>query len=331
MSMVTNKRIAYFDLLKLFAVLLVIVGHVISQYDDRGYGHPINVWIYSFHMPLFMFMSGLFFQNTLKKPFKEMVRSKSILLLLPLVSWSIINLIVNNLAVLPVSEWNKAVWQYLTSFGPLHGLWYLKCLFLYLVVCYLTVKFLRNEYLASASTVVLFLLLPNVNFSSQMIVFFWTGFFYNKISNAWLDAKGTQWLVLGGGIMMSFILLFLWEPDYSYLNGSKSFLEYILFVMMGVSSSIFWVTAFRWWFHDRETRWIRLCSNMGACSLGIYCSQEYFYSPNLWGRILTPYGNTAFYIFWSITILIICYSLVLVLQKYTYTSLFFLGIRRLKK
>lgn len=130
---------------------------------------------------------------------------------------------------------------------------------------------------------------------------------------------------------MSFILLFLWKPDYSYLNGSKSFLEYILFVMMGVSSSIFWVTAFRWWFHDRETRWIRLCSNMGACSLGIYCSQEYFYSPNLWGRILTPYGNTAFYIFWSITILIICYSLVLVLQKYTYTSLFFLGIRRLKK
>ena len=151
-------------------------------------------------MPLFMFMSGLFFQNTLKKPFKEMVRSKSILLLLPLVSWSIINLIVNNLAVLPVSEWNKAVWQYLTSFGPLHGLWYLKCLFLYLVVCYLAVKFLRNEYLASASTVVLFLLWPNVNFSSQMIVFFWTGFFYNKISNAWPDAKGTQWLDWGGGL-----------------------------------------------------------------------------------------------------------------------------------
>lgn len=68
MSMVTNKRIAYFDLLKLFAVLLVIVGHVISQYDDRGYGHPINVWIYSFHMPLFMFMSGLFFQTEYLQP-----------------------------------------------------------------------------------------------------------------------------------------------------------------------------------------------------------------------------------------------------------------------
>lgn len=327
-----NKRIVYFDLLKLFAVLLVIVGHVISQYDSRGYSHPINVWIYSFHMPLFMFLNGLFFHNTLKKPFKEVVRSKSIQLLLPLVSWSIINLIVNELIEIPILEWDKAIWQYLTSFGPLHGLWYLKCLFLYLVICYLAVKLLRNEYLASLSTMVLFLLLPNVNFLSQMIVFFWAGFFYNKAGDILLSDRGIQRLILrGSSVIMILILSLLWKPDCSYLHGAKPFFESLLFIMTGVSSSLFWVTVFKWKFQGRETRWIQLCSNMGACSLGIYCCQEYFYTPHLWSRILNPYGNTVFYIFWSIIILIICYGLVLVLQKNRYTSLLFLGIYHSRK
>lgn len=196
--MVTNKRIAYFDLLKLFAVLLVIVGHVVSQYDSRGYSHPINVWIYSFHMSLFMFLSGLFFHNTLKKSFKEMVCSKSILLLLPLVSWSVVNLTMNELIMMPVSGWGNAIGVYLRSFGPIHGLWYLKCLFLYLVICYLAVRLLQNEYLASISTITLFLFLPDVNFTGQMIVFFWSGYFYHKWSDILLGSRIAYQSILGG-------------------------------------------------------------------------------------------------------------------------------------
>lgn len=55
------KRIEYIDNLKSFAILLVVVGHAISMIwgNSDGSDIPLYVFIYSFHMPLFMFLSGL--------------------------------------------------------------------------------------------------------------------------------------------------------------------------------------------------------------------------------------------------------------------------------
>ena len=49
-------RIQYIDSLKGFAIVLVVMGHIFgfSQPEDG-----INTFIYTFHMPLFMFLSGL--------------------------------------------------------------------------------------------------------------------------------------------------------------------------------------------------------------------------------------------------------------------------------
>ena len=63
------KRIEYIDNIKGFTILLVVMGHVIANWfssysvvlkDDAD--NQMMVWklIYSFHMPLFMFCSGLF-------------------------------------------------------------------------------------------------------------------------------------------------------------------------------------------------------------------------------------------------------------------------------
>lgn len=55
------KRIEYIDNLKSFAILLVVVGHAISMIwgNSDGSDIPLYVFIYSFQMPLFMFLSGL--------------------------------------------------------------------------------------------------------------------------------------------------------------------------------------------------------------------------------------------------------------------------------
>ena len=63
-----NTRLVYFDMLKLFAIFLVIVGHC-AQYllSSSPYDEPLYVYIYSFHMPLFMIISGFFsFKKDLK-------------------------------------------------------------------------------------------------------------------------------------------------------------------------------------------------------------------------------------------------------------------------
>ena len=49
--MVKNERINYLDIAKGIAILLVILGHIYSE-------NPVKVWLYSFHLPLFFFISG---------------------------------------------------------------------------------------------------------------------------------------------------------------------------------------------------------------------------------------------------------------------------------
>ena len=48
-----NQRILYIDYVKALAMILVIMGHVNFANQD------IKAWIYSFHMPVFFFCTGL--------------------------------------------------------------------------------------------------------------------------------------------------------------------------------------------------------------------------------------------------------------------------------
>ncbi len=53
-----KTRLFYLDFLKGFAILLVILGHVIQYNINDPYNNIVFRYIYAFHMPLFMFISG---------------------------------------------------------------------------------------------------------------------------------------------------------------------------------------------------------------------------------------------------------------------------------
>lgn len=108
----SSTRILWPDVLKSFAIFLVILGHVSSVYDSRGYSSPIALWIYSFHMPLFMMLSGMFFKYSLKKDFKTLLIDKSRLLLLPLSCWGIMNFIIEVLLFTNINDWGGNFWVY---------------------------------------------------------------------------------------------------------------------------------------------------------------------------------------------------------------------------
>lgn len=60
-----NGRIAYFDNLKALGMLLVVIGHFVSQssvWNEPGH-KQLFLFIYSFHMPLFFLVSGFFHKN----------------------------------------------------------------------------------------------------------------------------------------------------------------------------------------------------------------------------------------------------------------------------
>lgn len=60
-------RIASFDNLKYFLIVLVVVGHYIDPFAATFPGYaPLFFFIYLFHMPLFVFSTGLFAQSLLR-------------------------------------------------------------------------------------------------------------------------------------------------------------------------------------------------------------------------------------------------------------------------
>lgn len=55
-----KARDAYFDNLKFILILLVVVGHLIEPFNGEAAMGAIYQFIYSFHMPLFIFAAGYF-------------------------------------------------------------------------------------------------------------------------------------------------------------------------------------------------------------------------------------------------------------------------------
>ena len=55
-----KKRIYKYDNVKAFLIFLVVIGHMTTDYvSDSHMVRWITLWIYSFHMPAFIFISGL--------------------------------------------------------------------------------------------------------------------------------------------------------------------------------------------------------------------------------------------------------------------------------
>ncbi len=72
----SSKRIGYLDIAKGVGILLVVLGHN----DLKAYAPLVFKIIYSFHMPLFFFISGMFFKpeiqiiQLIKKRFHSLVK-----------------------------------------------------------------------------------------------------------------------------------------------------------------------------------------------------------------------------------------------------------------
>lgn len=94
MNIVISNRNYSFDILKGTLILLVVLGHAIqltySSVELNVWYQPIFNIIYTFHMPLFIFVSGYFFKNSLNKRTKDLLKNKVKRLLLPACIYSTI-------------------------------------------------------------------------------------------------------------------------------------------------------------------------------------------------------------------------------------------------
>ena len=135
----TKPREKWLDGLKGFAILLVILGHVLSGYWDawsfpeawRSFYH-VRTWIYSFHMPLFFLISGFAFTLAYYKKDKLQVRGFLrqmfnlfwIYVLFALLQWGVKQLVPELVNEIYTTETLKNMFV-----EPLGNFWYIYVLF----------------------------------------------------------------------------------------------------------------------------------------------------------------------------------------------------------
>ncbi len=170
----SRKRLVDIDKTKGFAIFLVVLGHIVSGGAPEG-----NDWfialhqaIYRFHMPLFMFLSGIIFYYTLK-PFNNVdeyfsyIRKKAGRLLpgFFLIGFLVLlgKFIASRYIVVARVDENLIAGIINLFIDPSQSaagsLWYIYVLFeYYLIFPILLIVFKRNLYLVAFFTLILFLI-----------------------------------------------------------------------------------------------------------------------------------------------------------------------------
>lgn len=117
------QRLAYWDNIKMLLIFLVVLGHTIAFTQWTGDTSLLCVYncIYSFHMPLFVFISG-YFSKRITCPRKKDIE----ILLYPYLVFQVLNVF-----YVRYIEHNPARWN---LFIPLHQNWYILALFIWRLI-----------------------------------------------------------------------------------------------------------------------------------------------------------------------------------------------------
>lgn len=179
-----RRRDIRIDMLKGFAMVLVILGHCIQfVYAPEGYEQNFFFRvIYSFHMPLFMFISGYTVALTNIAISRKWLTRRAVSLMIPFITWAVISSIVHAWKDAPAFFWHIILY-------PENGMWFLLVLFYNCAVLYLAGlarSRIRSKYgdLAYAAALLILMLIPGDYFGLGLLkyhfAFYVTGYLWDR-------------------------------------------------------------------------------------------------------------------------------------------------------
>lgn len=344
--MLTNKkRVEYIDNIKGIAIFLVVWGHTIQNMgkEDEFWNNPIFYFICSFHMPLFMLLSGYFFNKISIHNLPLLIKKKFRQLILPCFGWSIIVVLLN---ILFTSNNNSQynLFEVLKDIFYETGtrFWFLRSVFICYILTALSMRTLKKDWIAFIVSFILFLMLSDnlrLALDKFMYPFFWVGYFMHKYKD-YIEKYRNQILCLSFSIFV-FMLLF-WKKDYYiYITGMSFYyidnmelFAYHLFerisiityrYLIGLSGSISVFLFIRTYLNNQN----KLLSEIGKKTLGIYVIHII-----IEGKLLSQLdlSQTGFFLFNFVitpatSILLICFCILIInmLQKNKYVNTLMLG------
>lgn len=127
-----KKRLKYIDVIKGFSILLIVIGHILREYNSTSI---FLIWIYSFHVPIFFVLTGWLSYKKIydKSQFKLMIKKDAKSLLYPYFTFSLLFVIWDIFECIFLNGSIKLILKDLLLTVSLYGiktLWFLTCLFL---------------------------------------------------------------------------------------------------------------------------------------------------------------------------------------------------------
>ena len=215
-----NNRDSYFDNAKVFLILLVVFGHIIRSFiDDSQIFMNIYKFLYTFHMPAFILISGYFAKGFRKKGYVLKIAKKLILPYLIFQGiYSVYYFFIENQSSMV-----------LNPLDPHWSLWFLVSLFFWNVLLFVVTKLSTRWALFLAFSVGLMVgyidFISNYLSLSRTFVFFplfLIGYYLKKehfVIFTKAPVRGISIFLL----IVTFISYFYLEFDYEWLFGSKSY------------------------------------------------------------------------------------------------------------
>lgn len=318
-------RLVYFDALKLFAIYLVIWGHCINWYQlGHGEYDVIYRYIYSFHMPLFMMISGFFSYSSMQLTACTFFKKKFKNLIYPCIIWGLILWII----VEPTHSFHYGHHHFswvglIVDFYWLSDFWFLKSCFL----CYCLL------FLCVLSGVKKKIWIPISLILSQGCSPFYFSFLYPCFLIGWLIKDNEKFETIVNkhtlALLLSFcIMLYFWDlnawhmshglPSNILESGIMTILETGAFrffrLSIGIIGSLFFISLFRYLSKIKSQRVSSFC-----CKWGAYTLETYIFQAIIIERILHRYINISTIFYPSIVLPVISF---LILSICVYLTIF---------
>ena len=207
------ERLQWVDVAKGVGILLVVYGHVQQGLYLAGMKVPQCFFyaeriIYSFHMPLFFFLSGIFAEKSLSKGRGVFVWDKIKVLLYPYFLWSLLHGGIQVILSPYTNDKLTVVDLFKTIYIPIAHFWFLQALFFSCVFYALLKKYLPIYailIIAASMYIGKFFLDPGpVHNISRMFLFFVAGSLFSFISYKIQKGIGAKALLLIGALFILF-------------------------------------------------------------------------------------------------------------------------------
>lgn len=344
-----KTRDSFFDIIKGFAILLVVIGHCIQYGNSADYLNNKEYFenfvfrcIYSFHMPLFMLICGYFFySSSSKRTLLETVFNKCKTVLLPIISFSIVSYIIWYGPIIRFAFYSIDMKEYLIGCKEhiQQSLWFFWALFKLSIIVAVIQKGLKDNIYIHIFILLLVFILPIPRMSElekSVYPFFLLGYFAKKY-NWWkkLQSINSNIANVSLGISYAICLYYFHKDTYVYTTGVtiwNSDLRYYQILidihrfLTGLSGSLICLLLTKSIYEKVQINYIvRLLSFLGIYSGGIYCVHNCLIPVDIFILII-PNNNIPTV---GVIFFVLIYSVLIswILSKNKFTNYLFLGGR----